>query len=134
MNVLLDTHIAIWALNDDPQLSSRARDIILDPDNNIYYSVLSVWEVMLKHSRRPKEIPFDEHDFSISCNDAGFHPLNLMEKHVLAVKLLSRSIDAKAHNDPFDRLLIAQAKAERFSLLTHDELLKGYNEKCVILV
>ena len=134
MNIILDTHIAIWALNDDPQLTSKARDYILDPNNNIYYSVLSVWEVMLKHSRRPKEIPFDEYDFSTTCNNAGFYPLNLMEKHVLAVKTLIRPSDIKEHNDPFDRLLIAQAKVEKFSLLTHDELLKGYNEKCVILV
>ena len=52
MNLLLDTHVAIWALNDDPALSEKARELILDPDNTIYYSTISVWEVLLKHSRR----------------------------------------------------------------------------------
>ena len=134
MNILLDTHIAIWALNDSKELSEKARDIILDPNNNIYYSAVSVWEVMLKHSRRPNDIPFNEKDFSDNCKEAGFHSLNIMEKHILSINTLSRPDSTKEHNDPFDRLLIAQAKVENFSLLTHDELINEYNEKCVILV
>ena len=134
MNLLLDTHIAIWALNDDPALSEKARDLILDPDNTIYYSTVSVWEVLLKHARRPDNIPFDEKDFSEACREAGYVPLTLADKHVLAVCSLSRPSDIKEHNDPFDRLLLAQAKVENLSFLTHDELIPGYAEKCVIPV
>ena len=134
MNLLLDTHIAIWALNDDPLLSSKARDLILDPDNTIYYSTVSVWEVLLKHSRRPREIPFNEKDFSESCQEAGFIPLSLSDKHILAVNTLNRSEGAKEHNDPFDRMLLSQAKVENMSFITHDELIPGYNEKCIIPV
>ena len=124
MNLLLDTHIAIWALNDDPLLSAKARDLILDADNTIYYSVVSVWEVMLKHARRPGEIPFSEKDFSEACKEAGFYTLGLAEKHILSVSTLSRP----------DSIMIAQAKVENFSFLTHDELIPGYNEKCIIPV
>jgi len=134
MNLLLDTHIAIWALNDDPALSEKARGLILDPDNAIFYSTVSVWEVLLKHARRPQDIPFDEKDFSEACREAGFMPLNLSDKHILAVSTLSRPETAKEHNDPFDRLLIAQAKVENLSFLTHDALIPGYNEKCVVEV
>lgn len=134
MNLLLDTHIAIWALNDDPALSEKARKLILDPDNTIYYSTVSVWEVLLKHTRRPGNIPFDESDFSEGCREAGFVPLSLTDKHVLAVHTLSRPNYIKEHNDPFDRLLLAQAKVENFSFLTHDELIPDYEEKCVIPV
>ena len=134
MNLLLDTHIAIWALNDDPALSEKARKLILDPDNTIYYSTVSVWEVLLKHTRRPGNIPFDESDFSEGCREAGFVPLSLTDKHVLAVHTLSRPNYIKEHNDPFDRLLLAQAKVENLSFLTHDELITGYEEKCVIPV
>ena len=134
MNLLLDTHIAIWALNDDPALSEKARKLILDPDNTIYYSTVSVWEVLLKHTRRPGNIPFDESDFSEGCREAGFVPLSLTDKHVLAVHTLSSPNYIKAHNDPFDRLLLAQAKVENLSFLTHDELITGYEEKCVIPV
>lgn len=134
MNLLLDTHIAIWALNDDPALSEKAREMILDPDNSIYYSAISVWEVLLKHARRPESIPFNEADFSEGCKEAGFIPLSLSDKHILAVSTLSRPSDIKEHNDPFDRLLIAQAKVENLSFLTHDELIPGYGEKCIVSV
>ena len=112
MNLLLDTHIAVWALNDDPALSEKARELILDPNNTIYYSTVSVWEVLLKHTRRPDHIPFDEKDFSEGCREAGFIPLALADKHVLAVRTLSRPAGIREHNDPFDRLLVAQAKVE----------------------
>lgn len=134
MNLLLDTHIAIWALNDDPALSEKARELLLDPDNAVYYSAVSTWEVMLKHARRPENIPFDEKQFSEACKEAGFIPLGLADKHILAVHDLTRAEGTKAHNDPFDRLLVAQAKVENLSLLTHDELIPGYEESCVISV
>ena len=134
MNLLLDTHIAIWALNDDPALSEKARELILDPDNTIYYSTVSVWEVLLKHARRPENIPFDEKDFAEGCREAGFVPLSLSDKHILAVRTLSRPDNIKEHHDPFDRLLLAQAKVENLSFLTHEELIPGYEEKCIIPV
>ena len=134
MNLLLDTHIAIWALNDYAALSEKARNLILDPDNTIYYSTVSVWEVLLKHSRRPDNIPFDEKDFAEGCRDAGFVPLSLSDKHILAVCSLTRPTNAREHNDPFDRLLLSQAKVENLSFLTHDELISGYEERCVISV
>ena len=134
MNLLLDTHIALWALDDAPQLSEKARELIMDPNNTIYYSTVSVWEVMLKHARRPDEIPFDERDFSECCQSAGFISLGLADKHILAVSTLSRPDNVKEHNDPFDRLLIAQAQVENLSFLTQDELIPDYNERCVIPV
>lgn len=134
MNLLLDTHIAIWALNDDDALSEKARELILDPDNAVYYSTVSVWEIMLKHERHPEKIPFNEEAFVETCKEAGFFPLGLADKHILAVHMLKRPIEAKEHNDPFDRLLISQAKVENLSFLTHDELLPDYQEKCIIYV
>jgi PIN domain nuclease of toxin-antitoxin system len=134
VNLLLDTHIAIWALNDDPSLSEKARELILDQDNTICYSTVSVWEVLLKHSRRPENIPFDEKDFSEGCREAGFVPLALADKHILAVRSLSRPQGIREHNDPFDRLLLAQAKVENLSFLTHDELIPGYAEKNIVSV
>ena len=134
MNLLLDTHVAIWALNDDEALSEKARELLLDPDNTIYYSTISVWEVLLKHARRPKQIPFNETDFSDGCKNAGFIPLGLSDKHILAVHTLSRPAGSMEHNDPFDRLLLAQAKVENLSFLTHDELIPDYEEKCIIPV
>ena len=53
MNLLLDTHILIWALNDDPRLPKKAKDMILDADNAVYYSSISIWEVSIKHIKKP---------------------------------------------------------------------------------
>ena len=134
MNLLLDTHIAIWALNDDPQLSPRARDFILDPDNTIYISVISVWEIMLKHAKHPKMIPFSEKDFSKACTEAGYNVLNLSEKHIHTVSTLPAPEESNGHNDPFDRILIAQAKSENLSFVTHDKRIIGYNERYIVAV
>ncbi|MCR4792677.1 MAG: type II toxin-antitoxin system VapC family toxin [Lachnospiraceae bacterium] len=134
MTILLDTHVAIWCLNDDKNLSEDVRRMILNPDNIIYYSAASVWEIMLKHARRPKDIPFDEVDFSQACENAGFIPLNITGRHVMAVGTLRKREHSREHHDPFDRLLLAQAKIECMTLFTHDELIMEYDEKCIIPV
>ena len=134
MNLLLDTHIAIWALNDDPALSAKARALILDPENTVFYSTVSVWEVLLKHERRPENIPFDSADFYEGCREAGFLPLSLSDEHILTVRTLSRDAKYQEHNDPFDRLLLSQAKSEKLYLLTHDRRIPEYGEECVIPV
>lgn len=134
MNLLLDTHIAIWALNDDPQLSPKGRKLLLDPGNTIYYSTVSVWEVLLKHAKNPVNLELSASDFSKYCRQAGFYPLSFSDKHILAVETLKRIEHAKEHNDPFDRLLLAQAKLEKLSFVTHDSLIPDYEEKCIIPV
>ena len=74
MNILLDTHIAIWALNDDEALPPKARKLILDPDNLIYYSTVSTWEILLKHSRDPSNLELSADLFVAYCDKAGFLP------------------------------------------------------------
>ena len=134
MNLLLDTHILIWALNDDPQLSDKAKDMILDPDNAIYYSAVSIWEVSIKHSAHPEDIEFSGRELSGFCQDAGFLPLEMRDKHIYALETIKRPGNAPRHNDPFDRMLVAQAKAENMSFLTHDSLIPYYEERCIIPV
>ena len=134
MNILLDTHIALWALNDDPALSEKARTLISDPDNTVYYSTVSTWEILLKHERQPDNVELSASDFVGYCREAGFIPLGLYDKHIEAVATLKLPGDAPKHNDPFDRLLLAQAKAENLSFLTHDAKIPYYNERCIISV
>ncbi len=134
MNLLLDTHILIWALNDDERLPEKAKEMILDADNVIYYSSVSVWEVSIKHALHPDNIAFTGKKLAFYCQEAGFLSLEMKDKHVFALETISRPEDAPKHNDPFDRMLIAQAKAENMSFLTHDSLLPYYREKCIIPV
>ena len=135
MNLLLDTHIALWAIGNNPKLPDKAKELILDPDNTIYFSAISTWEVMMKHSVPNSSLSITAPEFISYCEEAGFFPLNLVNKHVVTASHLDTSeADKHGHKDPFDRLLLAQAKAENFSLLTHDSKIDYYNEKCVVKV
>ncbi len=134
MNLLLDTHILIWALNEDPRLPEKAKELIMDPDNAIYYSSVSIWEISIKHTNHPENVEFTGKELSQFCQEAGFLPVEMRDKHVFALETIEREEDAPPHRDPFDRMLIAQAKAENMSFITHDSLLPFYDEKCIILV
>ena len=134
MNLLLDTHILIWALNEDPRLPDKAREFILDESNAVYYSSVSVWEIAIKHAKYPEEVEFTGRELSQFCQEAGYLPVEMREKHVFALETITRAEGAPPHHDPFDRMLIAQAKAENMSFITHDSMLPYYEEKCIIPV
>lgn len=134
MNILLDTHIALWAITDHPKLPEKARELITDPDNTIYYSAVSAWEIMLKHDSPRNNLNLTAEEFISYCEEAGYVPLNMKPRHIITASHLDTASIDKQHSDPFDRLLLAQAKAENFSFLTHDEKIPLYNEKCVIIV
>ena len=134
MKILLDTHLAIWALFGDTRLSDKTKEMILNPENTLFYSVVSTWEVLLKHSDDPKNMSVNVSLFLDGCKQAGFIPINLTNKHIAAVEKLTLQENAPKHTDPFDRLLIAQAKCENMHFLTHDSRLSFYDEPFVILV
>lgn len=134
MKLLLDTHILIWALNDDARLSRKARDLILDESNDIYYSIVSLWEVAIKHLSHPEHMRFSALELAQCCEDAGFLSQEIRSNHIFALETLRRREDALSHHDPFDRMLISQAKAEKMFLVTHDSLIPDYEEKCIISV
>jgi Uncharacterized protein conserved in bacteria len=134
MRLLLDTHILIWALNGDRRLPAKARRLILDDGNTLYYSTVSLWEVSIKHAIHPENVEFTGEDLDYFCREAGFLPVEVKNSHVIYLESLRRSEGAPPHHDPFDRMLIAQAKAENLVLITHDSLLSYYNEKCVMNV
>ncbi|MBQ6350676.1 MAG: type II toxin-antitoxin system VapC family toxin [Methanobrevibacter sp.] len=134
MRILLDTHIALWAILNDKLLPIKARDLIIDPDNTIFYSSVSTWEVLLKHADDPKNLYINVRQFIGYCTSSGFIPVNLTNKHIAAVETLTLHENSPKHKDPFDRLLIAQAKCENMLFLTHDSRLKFYDEPCVFTV
>ena len=134
MRYLLDTHIIFWALGNEKKLDKEVLKAINDPANVIFFSSASVWEVVIKHSKNPAYMPISGEEFFEGCLNAGFTPLAIDNQHVLTVACLHRENGEPAHNDPFDRLLIAQAKAEGMILITHDSLLAGYGEKCVKVI
>ena len=134
MNLMLDTHILLWAFNADPRLDEKTIQLICDPRNTIYYSVISMWEVSLKHSKHPDKMNTSGTLFMHYCEQAGYKKLPVDERHVVALETLQVAENAPAHKDPFDRMLLAQAKADAMTFITHDSKFSGYKESNVMLV
>ena len=134
MKILLDTHIILWALNGSDELTEDTRTLISEPSNDVYYSVASLWEVTIKHIAHPNQMLISGSQLSDRCKKMGFVLLPIHEMHVKGLEDLKLASSAKPHNDPFDRLLLAQAKTEGMKFVTHDSLIPGYNEECVLSV
>ncbi len=134
MKLLLDTHIILWAITDDKKLSEKARTLILSKESEIYYSTASIWEVMIKHMFHPEHMPISGKQLSNYCQKSSYKMLPILDNHVYALESLQRTQDAPKHKDPFDCILLAQAKVENMLFITHDSLLPYYNEKYIILV
>lgn len=134
MKILLDTHIALWAMTDTEKLSEEVVRMLESRKNEVYYSIASVWEIAIKHKIKPEQMPISEEEFVRLCEKTGFAQLSIEPEHIFLLKTLRRPDNAPKHNDPFDRMLLAQAKYEKLSLLTHDSLIPYYEEKCVIRV
>lgn len=112
MKYLLDTHLLIWALTEDKKLPKAAYDVINDPGHTIFYSAASVWEIEIKHQKMPDKMPISGEELISFCETAGILSLPVVNDHVLYVKTLHRKEGSPPHNDPFDRILLAQAKYE----------------------
>ena len=134
MKLLLDTHILMWALADDARLSEKARSIISDERNELYYSVVSAWEVSIKHALHPESFDLSEEALIDYCEQNEILPLSLSIRHIPVLSSLKRSDSAPAHKDPFDRVMIAQAKSDGLMFVTHDRLIADYDEACILIV
>ena len=121
MRLLLDTHIALWALTDDARLSARARALIEDPANQVAVSAASVWEIAIKHGLGRGDMPVSGGAALNWFRQAGYDLLPVTPDHAAAVEALPDH-----HRDPFDRLLIAQATSEPMRLITRDPLVALY--------
>lgn len=112
MRLLLDTHALLWWLADDPALSRAARDAIGAADSEVFVSAASAWEISIKKALGKLTAPSDlEQQLELN----RFAPLSITVGHGYAAGALPRH-----HDDPFDRLLVAQAKAEDLVIVTRD--------------
>lgn len=123
MKLLLDTHIAIWAVANSARLSDSARALIADPKNEVVVSVATLWEIAIKHAlrRRTEQMPISATEGEAYFLAAGYGLLGVAAEHVRALEQLPAH-----HADPFDRILVAQAAHESAELLTADARLTGY--------
>jgi len=126
MRLLLDTHIALWALTDDPRLSQRARALIDDPANQVLVSAATVWEIAIKHALGRDDMPISGDEALEWFRQAGYDLLPITPAHAAAVEHLPDH-----HRDPFDRLLVAQAITEPLRLLSRDPLVVRYGDAVI---
>jgi PIN domain nuclease of toxin-antitoxin system len=124
--LLLDTHVVLWALTNDPRLSRRARALIEDPANDVLVSAASVWEIAIKHALGRGDMPISGDQALDWFRQAGYALLPIAPDHAAAVEHLPDH-----HRDPFDRLLVAQAIAEPLRLLTRDPLVLRYGDMAI---
>ena len=123
MNLLLDTHVALWAIADSPRLSAVARELILARRATVWISAASIWEIAIKHQLGRGDMPISGTDAIAYFRAAGYQFLSVEPEHAAAVETLGAH-----HQDPFDRLLAAQAQVEPMRLLTHDPMLARYGD------
>ena len=127
MRLLLDTHVAIWAVAYSADLPNSIRDLISDQRNEVFVSVVSIWEIALKHAiGRRSAPPFSAMVATRYFRASGYTFLHVTLEHVLGLEDLPA-----IHSDPFDRLLVAQSLAEPLRLVTHDPKIGAYSDTII---
>ena len=123
MQLLLDTHVLLWSLAGDDRLGDRAVDLIEDGRNVVYVSAASIWEISITRSLGKLRVPGD---VPTEVDAASFIRLPISFEHAVEVTALP-----DLHADPFDRMLIAQARTDRLTLMTHDALMRRYDVQLI---
>jgi PIN domain nuclease of toxin-antitoxin system len=125
MRLLLDTHVFLWWVSDDPKLSKVARELIYDTENIKYVSAATAWELAIKAGLGKIKLGQPVSDFFATYTaDNGFEVLPILIDHLYLTETLPT-----CHKDPFDRLLVAQAKVEGLQLISADSVFDGYDIK-----
>ncbi len=128
MRVLLDTHMLIWMLNGYDYLVSDTefQEIFLNEIDEIYFSPLSIWEIELKSQKKASNFKYSAAEIYYAAIDSNYTPLPFFPKAVLRLNQVNLP-----HRDPFDHMLLAQAKDNELVFLTHDHLFENVNDKNV---
>ena len=121
MKLLLDTHLLLWAAGEPERLSTQARKLINNPENELLFSAASLWEVAIKRGLNRSDFKADARLLRRGLLDNGYTELPIVSDHVVATESLP-----PIHRDPFDRVLVAQATVEGITLLTTDSVVSQY--------
>jgi PIN domain nuclease of toxin-antitoxin system len=121
VTLLVDTHLLLWAAGEPQRLPKKARRLLDDPDSQLWFSAVSLWEVAIKHGLGRKDFRVDPRRLRRGLIDNGWRELTISSEHVVATLDLP-----PLHKDPFDRMLVAQAQVEGLALVTSDELVARY--------
>jgi len=123
MNLLLDTHILLWAAGQPDRLSQECRNLLVNPSNNLIFSAASLWEISIKSRLGRSDFNVDPARLRRMLLLNAYRELAVSSEHAVAVSILPL-----LHKDPFDRMLITQARTEAMLLITSDSLVAAYGE------
>ena len=123
MNLLLDTHLLLWAASEPGRFSAKARALLLEPANQLIFSSASLWEISIKRSLERSGFNVDPRRLWRMLLINGYRELPITSEHTIAMNDLP-----SLHQDPFDRILVAQARVEGLLLLTVDKAVAKYGE------
>jgi PIN domain nuclease of toxin-antitoxin system len=129
MILLLDTHVLLWAAHDPDRLPAKAREAITEPANVLWFSAATIWEVAIKATVGRADFEFDAGVLRRALVENGYVELPVTSRHAAEVSQLP-----EVHRDPFDRLLVAQARVEGCQLLTADRRLADYGSPVTLIV
>ncbi len=121
MTFLLDTHLLLWVANDPGRLTSESQALLGNPTTKLMFSTVSIWEVVIKNALGRSDFRVEPRQLRDGLIQNGYSELAIRSRHALTVGLLP-----PIHNDPFDRMLIAQARVENITLLTTDDKVVRY--------
>jgi len=122
VNVLLDTHAFLWLITNDPALSNHARSRIASPDNAVYLSAVSTWEIAVKH--RIGRLPLPDRPDRYIARQRALHAVDALALDEAAT--LHEPLLPPIHRDPFDRMLVCQALVHGMTILTADRAIQDY--------
>ena len=121
MKLLLDTHLLLWAAEESDRLSDTATALLSDPDNQLFFSAASLWEIAIKRGLGRCDFQVDPRLLRRGLLENGYEELQIASIHAVAADLLP-----PLHKDPFDRILVTQATIEAITLLTADPIVARY--------
>ena len=121
MRLMPDTHLILWAVKEPKRLPTTARELMEDPENELFFSSVTIWEIAIKQALKRSDFFGDGRIIRRGLLDGGFKELALTSDHAVHVADLP-----PIHQDPFDRILIAQAISENIMLLTSDTEIAKY--------
>ena len=124
MRLLLDTHAFIWFVENDSNLTIASKNIIQEESNTVLLSIVSLWEITIKVSLKKLEVSRNIEEIIEFIPENGFEILPIFPSHLIELSRLQFH-----HRDPFDRLLVAQAKSEHVHFISKDEILDKYGIK-----
>lgn len=127
MKYLLDTCVLLYATIDTTKLSKTCKKTLENSNNQLYLSIVSIWEIAIKRSRKRLTLSESTQRFiDNAINDLGIEILQVELSHIFQIEKLPF-----LHSDPFDRMLISQAKVEDLTILTNDKEIKSYDIHCL---